>query len=194
MTFAAVDWGMSLEPHWYSSSYGLVFIFGQALAAMAFAVAVGSRRVAENYSNTTLNDLGNLLLALTMLWTYISITQFLIIWVGDLPEENVWYLRRADDGYLWMAIALAIGHFGAPFMLLLRREFKRDPRTIAWIAVVLLIGRWIDLEWNLAPPFGPCSAVNLALDAVMVVGVGVPFWLLYNWRRNALLSSEAAQS
>src|SRR6185503_1858440 len=110
MTFAAIDWVMSLEPHWYSTIYGILIIGGQVLTAMAFvipivvALAANSPR-AQIFSPSVLHDLGNLLLGFIMLWAYFSFSQFLIIWAGNLPEETPWYLSRLRGGWEWMGVA-----------------------------------------------------------------------------------------
>jgi hypothetical protein len=124
VSFAAIDWAMSLDPHWFSTMYGALYIAGAAVVSMALSIIfLGSlasrggsidRRTAEIF-----NDLGNLLLAFVMIWAYFSFSQFLIIWSGNLPEESVWYIARAQNGWQYVAMAIALFHFAAPFLLLL---------------------------------------------------------------------------
>ena len=127
VTFAVFDWVMSLEPHWFSTIFGMLFLGGQGLGAMAFVIAVAyllSRRpeFARVFAPTILNDLGNLLLAFVMVWAYLSFSQLLIIWAGNLPEEIPWYLHRIAGGWNVIAIALAVFYFAVPFFVLLEPE------------------------------------------------------------------------
>src|SRR6185503_13473963 len=130
ITFAVIDWGMSLEPHWFSTIYGMLFIVGQSLAALAFIIpvlALVSEKppVADYVKLDVFQDLGNLLLAFVMLWAYMTFSQFLIIWAGNLPEEIPWYVRRGSNGWQWVAAFLALFHFAVTFFLLLIRRNKR---------------------------------------------------------------------
>lgn len=185
MTFAAFDWAMSLEPHWFSTIYGVLFLIGQANNAFAFAVGVTLllawwRGVSETLSRDTLADLGNLMLAFIMLWAYIAFSQFLIIWSGNLPEEIPWYLARLRGGWGVLALLLVIFHFAVPFALLLQAEVKRNPRTLAGLAALVLIVRAVDLVWTVAPSFsthGHHDGIWVALLApVAIAGLG-GLWL-----------------
>ena len=158
VTFAAVDWVMSLEPHWFSTMYGLLFIVGQGVTALSF-VAILLLLLSEHqpYSGVLrpqhFHDYGNLLLAFVMLWGYTAFSQFLIIWSGNLPEENVWYLHRMTEGWQYWAGFLLVFHWAVPFSLLLARKTKRQPRTLAKVAAALLFMRLADLYWLIAPAF-----------------------------------------
>ena len=119
-TFAAIDWMMTLEPHWVSSIYGAMVVVGQGLATLATLILVvvwmSDRRPMDRaVTHGRLHDLGNLMLAFTMLWAYMSFSQFLIIWSGNLPEEIPWYIRRARGAWQWIALALIVFHFFLPF-------------------------------------------------------------------------------
>ena len=158
VTFACVDWVMSLEPHWFSTMYGLMFIVGQGLTTLCFAVLMlrklaGCEPLAGIVRPSHYHDLGNLMLTFVILWAYIAYSQYLIIWSGNLPEENVWYLRRTGDGWQILAIFLIAFHFAVPFMLLLSRKLKRQPQTIARLAVALLAMRLLDMIWLIKPAF-----------------------------------------
>jgi len=159
VTFAAIDWSMSLEPHWTSSTYGALVAVGQGVGALSLAIAVliGVRDVVPWSAMATpdcLNDLGNFLLAFVMFWAYIAFTQFLIIWSGNLPEESMWYMHRAG-GWQWIAAALACFHFAVPFLLLLARDVKRQPRRLLTVALLLLLMRLLDWNWLVMPAFYP---------------------------------------
>jgi hypothetical protein len=188
-TFAAIDWIMSLEPAWYSTIYGAMVIVGWGLATFATMIVVTrflSRHepIAALTTAGRLNDLGNLLLAFTMLWAYLSFSQYLIIWAGNLTEEIPWYLRRTRGGWGWIASALILFQFFLPFFLLLSRDLKRRVETLAVVAGVILVMRLVDLAWLVVPasndPSHPQFApVTLLLVPVAAVGIGgLWVWML----------------
>lgn len=175
-SFAAIDWLMSLEPHWYSSIFGVYFIAGQGVAAFAFIIITAlylsqreplSRALRPHH----FHDYGKLLLAFVMIWSYIAVSQLLIIWSGHLPEEIPWYLERVRGGWRWVSIALILFHFLLPFLLLLSRDLKRNARLLSYVAVGVLVMRWVDLYWQAAPTFhrGP---VPSWLDLATMVAFG----------------------
>lgn len=158
MTFAAIDWLMSLEPHWFSTIYGLLIIAGQGLSSLAFLIAMlvwlsRRRPLSDIVVPGHLHDLANLMLAFVMLWAYFSFSQYLLIWAGNLPEEIAWYLHRLHTGWRVIAIALVLFHFAVPFVLLLSRAVKREPNTIIKVAAAILVIRIVDLFWLVAPEF-----------------------------------------
>ncbi len=197
-TVASVDWIMSLDPHWYSSMFGVSFIGGNAVAAMAFlipmALYLSQRRPMESlFRKRHFHDYGKLLLAFVMLWTYFQLSQLIIVWSGNLPEEVTWYLARSHGGWKWVSIALILGHFALPFLLLLSRDLKRDAKKLATVALVLLVMRWLDLYWQVAPAFGhggEHAGLHLHwLDLATVLGVG-GIWMafyLHELRKRPLL-------
>jgi hypothetical protein len=177
ITFAAFDWAMSLEPHWYSTIYGMLWMVSQALSGLAFAIAVlallSDREPLSRLSlPDNLHDLGNLLLAFVMLWAYMSFAQFLIIWSGNLPEEIHWYLNRLYNGWQWVAAALITFHFFVPFFLLLSRFRKRRIQWIATIAVLVLFMRIVDMYWIITPAFYGGRLTLHWLDIFALVGIG----------------------
>jgi hypothetical protein len=158
VTFASVDWYMSLEPEWFSTIYGFIFVAAWALSALAFVIAVMASLTSQDPMKRVVaplhfHDLGKLLLALVMLWSYFAFSQYLIIWSGNLPEEIGYYIERTHG--IWGAIIIAIGilHFAAPFLFLLSRDLKRNPRRLVLVAVLVLVMRMIDLLWMLEPAF-----------------------------------------
>jgi hypothetical protein len=157
-SFAAFDWAMSRDPDWYSTIYGAMFIVGAILSTLAFLTVFTIRNAAYEPVKSALtvgrlNDVGNLLLAFTMLWAYMSFSQFIIIWMGNLPEEVIWYLRRTQG--VWGAVALALIAFGffAPFLALLQRQHKRDAGWVLPIASWILVMRVVDLSWLILPGY-----------------------------------------
>ncbi len=194
ITFAAFDWVMSLEPHWFSTIFGVLLMGGQGLAAMAFAISVLAwlTRRAPLRDLVTANhfhDLGNLLLAFTMLWAYFGFSQYLIIWSGNIPEEAEWYLHRTAHGWQVVALALVVFHFAVPFVLLLLRVTKRRGEALARVAALILVMRYVDLFWLTQPAFDPHGFRVHWLDIVLAAGLSA-VWLgvfVYQLRGRALL-------
>jgi hypothetical protein len=158
VTFAAIDWGMSLDLHWTSTIYGLLYFAGQGLITWSFAVIVlGAlvryRPMREIVRREAFLDNGKLLLACTMLWGWFTLSQWLIIWAGNLPEEIAWYLSRTRGGWREFAYFLVIGQFFIPFFLLLSRSLKSDGRTLGKLALWIIFMRYCDLYWFVMPNF-----------------------------------------
>jgi hypothetical protein len=171
VTFAVFDWSMSLEPEWFSSVYGLLWIVSQALSALALSVVVITL-LSRTPGAETLNDLGNLLFAFVMLWAYLSFAQFLIIWAGNLPEEIHWYLSRLNHGWQWIAASMVAFHFAVPFLLLLSKFNKRRPQRLATIAFLILVMRAVDTFWVVTPAFYAERISVHILDLLTLVGIG----------------------
>jgi hypothetical protein len=186
-TFASIDWMMSLEPHWFSTIYGILFMSGCVLSALAFAIPV-TALVADRppfagvLSADVFHDLGKLLLAFVLLWAYFAFSQFLIIWSGNLPEEISWYLHRSQGGWTAVAVVLLLVHFAVPFAVLLSRTLKRRPRTLAVVALALLGARYLDLFWLVVPAFSPAGVTVHALDPATLLAIG-GVWLMLFARR-----------
>ncbi len=177
MSFASFDWAMSLEPHWYSTIYGVLFVIGQALSTLCFAVLVASRIARfEPFSRwigpAHFHDLGNLILAFVMLWAYVSFSQFLIIWSGNLPEETPWYLNRLGHGWQALALFLVVCHFAVPFVVLLTRRSKRNANVLAFLASMLFLIRYVDLYWLIAPAFQEGRFAVSWMDLAAPIAIG----------------------
>lgn len=156
MTFAAFDWAMSLEPHWFSTIYGLIFVEGQGLTAMAFSIVIlmflrRNTVVGQAATVDRIHDLGKLQFAMIALWAYLNFSQYLIIWYANLPEETVWYAHRIHGGYEYLAVFLIFGQFVLPFFLLITRMTKRRMEALAGIATYILVMRMVDLYWLVMP-------------------------------------------
>lgn len=197
VTFASVDLVMSLEPHWFSTIYGIMFMTGEALATLAFVILVllllaDRKPMADVLKPSHFHDLGNLMLAFVMLWAYVCFSQFLIIWSGNLPEEIPWYLRRLTGGWGWVAVALIVFHFALPFVLLLSRHNKQRLRILASIAGGVLLARLVDLFWIVMPAFYPSGLRVHWMDVLMPVGIGGLWLAAFAWRlkRQPLLPAE----
>jgi hypothetical protein len=181
ITFASFDWVMSLDPHWFSTIYGVLFMGGQGLTALAFlviALAWLSRREPLNtiVVPSHFHDLGNLMLAFVMLWAYFSFSQYLIIYSGNLPEEITWYTRRLFTGWRVIGIALVVFHFALPFLILLSRAVKRNPQLLVKVAIGVIVVRLIDLFWLIAPELHRDGFSLSWLDILLPLSLG-SVWL-----------------
>ena len=191
VTFWSVDWLMSLEPHWFSTIYGLLLLSGQALSGLAFITAATillARRkpLSDVLTPGRLHDLGKLMLAFVMFWAYIAFSQYLIIWSGNLPEEIPWYLRRLQGGWGWFGVAVVILHFALPFLLLLPADANRNPRLLAGVALLVLGMRFVDLFWLVRPAFTPARFDFHWMDVAAPLGLGgvwLGFFLQQLFRR-----------
>ena len=182
ISFAAIDWVMSLNPSWVSTIYGLLFVAGQLVSALCFAIVI--ERILFNYRPMSVllrpnfvHDHGNFLLAFVMVWAYFSFSQWLIIWAGNLPEEITWYFRRLHGGWQSVGLFLIVFHFFVPFFLLLSRSFKRDITRLVWLASWMLVARYIDLFWHIEPSFSETFTVTLA-DLVIPFAMG-GLWIAF---------------
>jgi len=185
VTFASIDWYMSLEPEWFSTIYGFIYVAAWTLSALAFVIAVMAALSREEPMKRIVaplhfHDLGKLLLALVMLWAYFAFSQYLIIWSGNLPEEIGWYLKRIHGGWGALIITIGILHFAAPFLFLLSRSVKRNPRKLVIIAVVILVMRMVDLLWMLVPAFP--GHTWIWLDVISLVGFGGLWLAFFTWQ------------
>jgi hypothetical protein len=182
ISFAAIDWVMSLDPSWISTIFGLIILIGEVLSAMCFAVVI--ERILFNYKPMSemlkpdfVHDHGKWMLAFTMVWAYFSFSQWLIIWAGNLPNEITFYLKRLENGWGWIALALPLFHFAVPFAILLSRPLKRDIRKLVWVAIWLILMRFVDLFWIIEPNFSKSFTLTIS-DIVVPVAIG-GVWLAY---------------
>ncbi|RUL89574.1 hypothetical protein [Tautonia sociabilis] len=176
-TFLLFDWGMSLDPEWYSTLYGAMLIIGMGLQTFALTnIVVTLLTDAGTFEGLVtpkrLRDLGNLMLAFVMLWAYTTYSQFLIIWSGDLSEEIPWYLERSAHGWQYVAAFLVIFHFFLPFLVLLFRANKENTSRLRTISAVILGVHVVDVYWLLAPSLGYDSPVPHLFDLPALIGVG----------------------
>ena len=177
VTFFSIDWIMSLEPHWFSTIFGMIFMVLQVLSALALAVFVAGflsqyEPIASVITSDRFNDLGNLVLTFVMLWAYLSFSQFLIIWAGDLINEIPWYLTRARGGWAMIALLLIFLSFAIPFFLLLMRPIKRRVETLSTLCGALILITFVDVYWMVAPAFEKAGPRFYLLDFLLPVGIG----------------------
>lgn len=183
VTFASIDWIMSLEPEWFSTIFGVLIMGGQGVSAIAFIIVVSFWLVQREpksgvFAPARFHDLGNILLTFVMLWAYFAFSQLLIIWSGNLPEEIPWYLYRLQSGWRGVGILLVVFHFALPFLLLLSRDFKHSARRLALLAAGILLMRVVDLLWLIAPRFHQKGLYVHWMDFVAPIGLG-GLWLAF---------------
>jgi hypothetical protein len=189
VTFASIDWVMTLDKHWYSTMWGLLYLIGWALGTFAFIVALLANLIDKEPFNRILgkkhfHDIGKLMLALVMVWTYFNLSQYLIIYSGNLPEETPWYLTRVTGGWQYVGLILILFHFAFPFLLLLSRDIKRNAKWLSSIAIFILVIRLIDMYYHIGPNplhgaegHGSILAEQISwMDFVAPIGIG-GLWL-----------------
>jgi hypothetical protein len=201
MTFCSVDYLMTLEPHWYSTVYGFLTIISWCLTAMCLIVATmtllaGDAPFDHALTPKHLHDLGKLMFALTMLWAYLQFSQLLITWSGNLPEEIVWYIKRWNGGYGWFSLILLIGHFALPFLMLLSQSVKKSAKSIAMVAIYILIVHVVDVYVMVEPNFAKVTDVHFSvsiLDVTAPLGFGGLWLALFfrNLQSDSLLATGA---
>jgi hypothetical protein len=194
MTFAMVDWTMSVNPHWFSTIWGMLYAGGQGLSAFAFGIIVllmlaQSAPLNRVLTSDHFHDLGKLLFAFLMLWAYLSFSQFLIIWSANLTEEIPHYLTRWDGGWQWVSIFVIVLQFMLPYALLLSRDMKRDARRLRVLATWILATRIVEYYWQVAPEFNSSSMSLSLLDFGLPIAIGGIFLAIFavNLRGRSLL-------
>jgi hypothetical protein len=196
ISFAAVDWVMSLDPHWGSTIYGLIFIAGEGLSALAFSIIMltvltGYSPMREIIKPEQFHDIAKLMLAFVMLFAYFSFSQWLIIWAGNLPDEISWFLNRIRGGWGLVALAIILFHFALPFALLLSRNLKRDGHKMIGLAVLLMFMRLVDIYWYVVPNFAHARGHFYFSPWYLVAPIALGgLWLgffFYNLRQRPIL-------
>jgi len=178
VTFAAIDWVMSLEPFWRSTMYPALYGVSHVITGFAFATAAvvilsSHPPLAGRILPVHRRDLGGLMLTFVMLWAYLAFSQFLLIWAGNLPEEVPYYLKRTRGGWGWVAAGLLLFHFAVPFGVLLFTGARESARVLLAVAVGLIVMRFIDTLWWIEPAFPHRGyAPYWLLDVAATVGLG----------------------
>ncbi|MGE0814609.1 MAG: hypothetical protein AB7O28_03845 [Vicinamibacterales bacterium] len=184
VTFAVVDWTMSVNPHWFSTMWGLLYVAGWGLSALAFAIFVLALLSREKPMDHVVNashfhDLGKLLFAFIMLWAYLSFSQFLIIYSANTQEEIPHYWVRSQHGWQWVGWALVVFHFVLPYVMLLSRDIKRDWRRVSQIAMFVVGVRLVDYYWHVAPEFHTDGLSIAPIDVALPILLGGVFVMLF---------------
>ena len=189
LTFMSVDWVMSLEPHFTSTIFGILMLGGQGLSTMAFTILILSmvsrfRPLSEVATAELFHDLGKLMLCFVLLWAYFNVSQLIIIYQANLPEEIPWYIDRLHGFWMPIAVLVLIGHFTLPFLLLLSRDLKRHAKLLGRLALFVLAMRVVDLVWTIGPVFRHDGTTLHWMDAAAVVGMG-GIWVFFFFRNLA---------
>ncbi len=187
MTFAAVDWGMSLTPEWFSGMYGVILMIGQAISAVSLIIILlvsfrGVESLSTVLTDKRLQDFGNFLMAFTMFWAYVQTSQLIILWSNNVVETNTWYVTRLGPGWGWMAAALLVFHFFVPFLILFSRWVKQKGRALIWVAIWMMLMRLVDLYWIIIPTFERGGFPFRFLDIALVLALG-GIWLSFFFYR-----------
>jgi len=184
VTLMSVDWVMSLDPEWFSTIFGVLMIGGSGLSTMAFVILVMAalvkvRPMSMVATAEKFHDHGKLMFAFLMLWAYFSVSQLLIIWSANLPEEVPFYLERLHGPWYPVSVTLLLGQFALPFLILLSQNLKRNPNQVKWVALFLLIMRVVDITWTIGPVFRHEGSGMSWVDFAAVLAIGGPWLFLY---------------
>ncbi|HMV49589.1 MAG TPA: hypothetical protein PKD31_17650, partial [Blastocatellia bacterium] len=211
VTFAGIDWVMSLDAEWFSTIFGMLTIAGQGVLSIAFLITVcvilsKSEPMADVLKPKHFHDLGKLQLATVMVWAYFSFSQLLIIWSGNLPEEIPWYLRRFEGQWRYIGVGLILLHFAMPFLLLLSRDLKKHGSRLVWVAGLLIVMRLADLIWVIVPELERTAAghggavhhaspMTYAVYVAAAIGLGGIWlgWFFWQLRQRPLLPPNDPQ-
>lgn len=193
-TFAYIDWILSADAQFYSTIYGAMLLFGDVLQTFALTILVltlTSRgdRFGGRINPVILHDLGNMMFAFTIFWTYLSVSQLIIVWPANLPQEIQWYLVRVRGGWTVVASLVAVVMFLVPFLGLLSQARKRDPRRLMRVAIWILAARVVDMFWIVEPTFRTHGFAIYWTDFAAFIGIGGVWIFLFlgNLRRRPLL-------
>jgi hypothetical protein len=197
ITAAATQWAMSLEAGWASTMFPVIFAVNQFLTCYAFCLAlflvIASRSPVKEVMRPKFQlDMATLLLAFTLFWTYTSFSQFMLVWIGNLPEEIPFFLKRSAGGWWWVSAALAALHFALPFLLLLFRDIKLHPKRLRYVAVFLLVICGVDVVWWIAPanPQGWNFYWVMDIGAVLAIGGLWALFFFYQLRQAPILPTD----
>ena len=183
VTFMSVDWVMSLDPHWFSTIFGVLTLGGQGLATLAFTLVVLAslvrfRPMSGIVGTEQIHDLSKLMFAFVLLWAYFNVSQLIIIWSANLPEEIPFYLERLHGHWAPVSMLVVFGHFLLPYVLLLSRSLKQNLQRVKWVALGILVMRVVDIAWMIGPVFRHEGSALSWVDFAVTAGIG-GIWLAY---------------
>ena len=184
ITILAVDWLMSLEPHWFSTIFGVYYFAGTVLAALSalslFVINLDKKGYLSGITKDHYYNLGALMFAFTNFWAYIAFSQFLLIWYANIPEETFWFIHRGEGSWLWLSIGMIVIHFVVPYALLLSQPAKSNIKVIKFTAIWLLFAHLYDLYWLVMPNFSKEGAVFGWIEIVFpIFSVGLVLTVFY---------------
>lgn len=186
VTFAGIDWLMTLEPHWFSSIFGGIIIMSFVLAAWAFGIlTVLRQRATEAFRHVVgapiFSDLGSLLMAFVMIWSYVQLSQLLIIWSANIPEEATWYLHRMKGGWQWIGWSLLVLHFAVPFVTMMSQTVRSNPRWLRLVALLIMVMYFVHLVWQIVPTWHESITLS-PFDLLITIGMGALWIGLFLWQ------------
>lgn len=187
LTFAAFDWLMSIDAHWYSTIFGVYVFGGTFLSTLCFITLMAQyvrnrNALLQEITVEHFHDLGKLMFAFTVFWTYIAYSQYFLIWYANIPEETVWFHARWAGAWKYFSLALLFGHFAVPFFVLMPRGSKRNMAIMKFMSIFILAMHWVDLNWIILPALQPEGARVSWMDLTTFIGLGGVF-LWYYWQR-----------
>jgi hypothetical protein len=177
LTVIAIDWGMSLEPHWYSTIYGVYYFSGAVIATLATSTYIIVQLHERGYLQYLRRDhfysLGTLMFVFVNFWAYIAFSQFLLIWYANMPEETFWFIMRWKNGWQGVSILLLVVQFWVPYFILLSQESKMNLRRLKFISIWLLFAHLLDLYWLIMPTYNADVTVNWMMIGFPLLFVGL---------------------
>ena len=186
LTFAAIDWIMTLDPHWYSTMFGVYYFAGSLVGAFALLILLAAGLTKAGYLRGVItvehfHDLGKLLFAFSVFWAYIAFSQYFLIWYANMPEETSFFLKRAQGSWAQMTMFLAVGHFAVPFLFLMPRTIKRKTSLLVVGACWMLFIHLVDIHWLVMPNLHKYDAQPHILDLTTLLGIGGFFLGVIGW-------------
>jgi hypothetical protein len=199
LQFASFDFLMTLDPHWFSTIFGVYYFsgsFGASLAFLILTLVLLQKRAGTLNGVVTrehYHDLGKFLFAFTVFWAYIAFSQYMLIWYANIPEETIWYRHRLEHGWEYHSVALGLFRFVLPFFILMLRSAKRSLPVLSIMSVWILVMHWFDLHWLAMPVhaldhLGGHSGIHL-IDVAVWLGLFGLFisMLIYQLSRHSLV-------
>lgn len=185
-TFAAFDWLMSLDAHWYSTIFGVYIFSGGFLATLAYLMRTVLYLDGTGVMRTTItkehwHDLGKLMFAFTVFWGYMAFSQYFLIWYGNIPEETLWFLHRWEHGWQYISLLIVFGHFAIPFFILFPFGTKRNSAVMKIMTIWILLMHWVDLYWVIMPSLHGHGVHFSWIDLAPMLGIGGIFvWFFWS--------------
>ncbi len=192
--FAAFDWLMSLDPHWYSTIFGVYYFAGSVMAVMAVLILIVMYFRKNGILTDVItpehdHDFGKLLFTYMVFWAYMAFSQYFLIWYANIPEETVWFIHRWEGSWKLASQLLVLGHFVVPFLILMIRASKRSNLILSFMAIWLLFMHWLDMYWLAVPTLHPHGMQLSWIDLATMLGIGGLYMGLffYRLRKHAIL-------